>query len=272
MKKIVLSNADYQRIPAISSHGLIACLHSPADCWRKYLDPHRTDSEPTDALRMGSLVHGLALTPSQFPQEFRLVETRRTRDGKTEWQWTLSQGRIPIRPVELEKARAIVAALHANPDARKLLLYGKNERTIIQPRASGLLPLKARLDVHHETRRQIVELKTIRDLGLVKQALQRYQYALSAAFYQDLVRGQSVVMVFVQSTPPHEVAVFTLSRQHLLEGREQYHSALSRFDECWRSGVWPEAEPLPDFDDDPLLMPTMPNPPQRQAEVGELVL
>ena len=62
-----------------------------------------------------------------------------------------AQGWMAVTPAELERARALVAALHADPDARKLLRGGKKERTIIQPRASGLLPLKARLDVHHES-------------------------------------------------------------------------------------------------------------------------
>ncbi|MFO1424454.1 MAG: hypothetical protein U1F70_12555 [Candidatus Competibacteraceae bacterium] len=34
----------------------------------------------------------------------------------------------------------------------------------IQPKARGLLPLKARLDVHQESKRAIVEFKTIRDM------------------------------------------------------------------------------------------------------------
>ncbi len=34
-----MNNNDYQDLPAISSHWLIAMLDSPANCWRKYLDP-----------------------------------------------------------------------------------------------------------------------------------------------------------------------------------------------------------------------------------------
>jgi hypothetical protein len=34
-----MNNSDYQDLPAISSHWLIAMLDSPAACWRKYLDP-----------------------------------------------------------------------------------------------------------------------------------------------------------------------------------------------------------------------------------------
>lgn len=60
----------------------------------------------------------------------------------------VATGLTPIKPAELDKARAIAAALQASPEARKWLRHGKKERTIIQPRQPGLLPLKARLDVH----------------------------------------------------------------------------------------------------------------------------
>jgi hypothetical protein len=46
-----MNNHDYQDLPGISSHWLIAMLDSPAACWRKYLDPQRPAEEPTAALR-----------------------------------------------------------------------------------------------------------------------------------------------------------------------------------------------------------------------------
>ena len=86
---------------------------------------------------------------------------RRTKADHARWEWIQAQGLIPIRSAELDQARAIVAALYANPDARKLLRGGKKERTIVQPRRAGLLPLKARIDVHNEAKRQVIELKTL---------------------------------------------------------------------------------------------------------------
>lgn len=259
--EINMNNTDYQRIRAISSHWLISCLTSPAECWRKYLDPNRPLPESTAALRLGTLVHGLAFTPHLFEREFIVHDyERRSHAGKQTYATLMATGKTVIRPREREQAQAVVAALKAHPEARKLLLYGKKERTLLQPRQPSLLPLKARLDVHDEARRQVVELKTIRDLNLVESAMKRYHYPLSAAFYQHLVRGQSVIMVFVQTTPPHEVAVMPMDRTTLTEGQEQYRFALERFDACWCSGVWPEAEPAPtqDFDEDPLWMPVAP--------------
>lgn len=269
-----MNHDDYQNLPAISSHWLIAMLDSPRQCWEKYLDPQRRAEESSDAMRLGTLVHCLALTPATFAREFAVMNCeRRSKADRARWEWIQAQGLTPIRPAELEKARAIVAALQASPEARKLLRGGKKERTIIRPRAArGLLPLKARLDLHQETRRQVVELKTTYSIRTVETAMERYRYPLSAAFYQDMSRSLSVIFVFVQSAPPHEVAVIPMERQQLHAGREQWQAALARFDECWLANDWPEAEPAAP-DKDPLLLDFIPaTRPRFELSVGELAL
>ena len=273
-----MNNSDYQDLPAISSHWLIAMLDSPAACWRKYLDPRRPAEEPTAALRFGMLVHCLALTPRQLEHEFVVADyERRSMAGKARYAALIATGLTVIRPAELEKARALVAALHADAEARKLLRGGKKERTIIQPRARGLLPLKARLDVHRESRRQVVELKTTYSLRAVETALERYRYPLSAAFYRDLSKSLSVIFVFIQTQEPFEVAVIPLDNARIQEGGAQWRDALQWFDACWRSGEWPEAESAaPERDDDPLLLPFLPagtrSPRRFELPVGELAL
>ena len=272
-----MNNQDYQNLPAISSHWLIAMLDSPRKCREKYLDPQRPAPEQTAVLQLGTLVHCLALTPQQFEREFAVMNCeRRTKADRARWEWVQAQGLIPIRPAELDRARAIVAAVQANPEARKLLRHGKKERTIIQPRQPGLLPLKARIDVHHESKRQIIELKTTWNLDAIETAMTRYRYPLSAAFYRDLVRGQSVIFVFVQTREPLEVLVMPMETWQLREGEMQWRTALEMFDTCWKLGQWPELEPTaPAEDDDPLMLPALAAPtarPRFEIPVGELTL
>ncbi|MCK7582377.1 MAG: hypothetical protein MZV65_46830 [Chromatiales bacterium] len=40
-----------------------------------------------------------------------------------------------------------------------------------------------------------------------------------------------MAFVFVQTAPPHEVAVIPMERQQLQAGREQWQAALARFDQ-----------------------------------------
>lgn len=272
-----MNNADYQAMIAVSSHWLIDMLKSPAYCWRQHLDPQRPPGETTDALRFGTLVHCLALTPGQFDQEIIVMDCeRRTNAGRARWNYAIASGLTPVKPAELDRASALVAALRARKDVNRLLTYGRKERTIVRPREAGLLPLKARLDIHNEAKRQIVELKTTRDLGVITHSMDRYRYPLSAAFYRDMVRGQSTVFVFVETREPFETAIFEMSSEQLAAGREQWQDALQRFDTCWRSSEWPEAEPgVDDDDDDPLMMsffPASSNRPRFDLKAGELSL
>jgi len=271
-----MNNHDYQNLPGISSHWLIEMLNSPAACYRKYLDPQRPAQEQTAAMRLGTLVHCLALTPEQFAHSFLVADyERRSIAGKARYAQLSETGLTPIKRAELDQALAIVDALHAKPAVRKLLQRSKKERTVIQPRKRGLLPLKARLDLHHEARRQVTELKTTWNLAAMQAAIERYRYPLSAAFYRDMVSGQSVVFVFVQTTPPHDIEVIPMERPQLQAGQEQWQTALARFDACWQANEWPEAEPGKP-DDDPLMMDFMPatskNRPRFDLPVGELAI
>jgi hypothetical protein len=203
---------------------------------------------------------------------------RRTKDGRARYNELTEAGWIVVTPGEFERAQAIVAALKAHPDVRQLLTSGQKEKVFIQEREHGLLPLKARLDVHHAEQRQVVELKTIHNLQQITTAMRRYHYPLSAAFYADISQALSVHFIFVQTQEPYEVEVFETSRLDLQEGREQVQSALRRFDECWQANDWPEAEPVKTTDDDdPLMMPdaaliASKGTNRRSSSIGELAL
>ena len=270
-----MNNIEYQALRYVSSHWLIAMLDSPASCWEKYLAPQR-ETISTDALRLGTLVHCLALTPRWFENDFVVADyERRSNAGKARYAVLADAGKIVIRPAELDRARDMVAALRANPDSRKLLRGGKKELTVIQHRRGGLLPLKARLDIHHASSRGVVELKTTRDLSMIEKSMERYRYPLSAAFYRNIVLGDSVTFVWVQSVPPHDVFVMPMSAADLRRGDEMRRTALDKFDECWVKNEWPEA---PALGDDPLMMDFMPKAQQQQRmprfefQPGELSL
>jgi len=271
-----MNNREYQKLPCISSSWLKDLLDSPAECYKKHLDPLRQESKPSASMQFGTLVHCLALTPLQFGQEFIIDSiSRRTQAGKARYAKLSAAGKIIITPDDFERAQSIVAALKAHPEAKQRLNGGQKEQIFIQEREHGLLPLKARLDIYHHEPRRVSELKTIHDLNKMKKAINRYRYPLSAAFYADISQLLSVHFIFVQTREPFEVETFEMTRLQLQDGREQYQSALRRFDDCWRRNEWPEAEPAV-LDDDPLMMDFVPAKAatrQRfELPVGELAL
>lgn len=279
-----MNNTQYQNFPGVSSHRLIAMLESPAACWRKYLDPARSEQLQTESTLLGTMVHVLALTPHEFDDEFLVADfERRSKAGKARYEELSRYGLKVVRPQTADKAKAIAGALLADSTASRLLSHGTRERVFIEPRGQGLLPLKARLDIHHAARRQVVELKTIRDIGRLGKAIAEYHYLLSAAFYRYISKSDNVTFVFVQTAKPFTVEIFEPTDSQLDQAAEQMGAALVRFDACWRANNWPddlslskvEAEPMDD-DDDPLMMPfakiAAPCRQRYELPVGELAL
>lgn len=274
-----MNNAEYQNFPGVSSHRLMTMLESPAACWRKYLDPARSDPVQTESMLLGTMVHVLALTPHEFDDEFLVADyERRSKAGKVRFAELQQYGLKVVRPREFEKANAIVDALLADSTARHLLNHGIHERIFIEPRGDGLLPLKARLDVHQEAQRRVVELKTTNDITRLHKVMTEYHYLLSAAFYRYISKSNNVTFIFVQTAEPFTVEIFEPTNLQLDQAAERVDDTLRRFDACWRANDWPEAEPaLADFDDDPLMMspsffPTAPNRPRSDLPLGEMAL
>ena len=239
-----MNNAAYQRLRAVSASWLKDLLDSPATCYQKHLAPEREPETQTPEMRMGSLVHCMALTPLELPKEF-IVNTQEQRSaaGKARAAKLAAHGKTVVTTREFARASEIVAALKAHPEARSLLGNGRPERVIIQERGADWLPLKARLDVHDERRQRVVELKTIHDLHAIEGTIRQFHYLLGAAFYRELADAREAVFVFVQSTPPFPVEVIPVHPEDLERGRAQWQSALARFDECWKTRQWPDAEP-----------------------------
>ena len=267
-----MNNRDYQSIVCISSHWLISMLNSPADCWRKYIDPNRPAQTVTDSMKFGTLIHCLILTPKQFEKEFLIADVqRRSLSDKARYAELSATGKILISPSQYEKAQAIVAVLKSDSEAFKLLRYGSKEKTIIQPRHGELLPLKARLDVLNQTKHLVVELKTIYSIQAVETAIERYRYYLSASFYQDISKSKTVNFVFVKTAEPFEVQILEITKEQLQKGREQYQMALKLFDQCWQSNDWPEAETTSKSEDELYIHPYF-IPRKYDLPVGELTL
>lgn len=235
-----MNNRDYQSLFSVSSHWLISVLNSPAECWSKYLDPNKPFQKSTDSMRLGTLVHMLMLTPNNFEDEIIVADyDRRTISGKNKYDALLATGKTVIKPVELEKAQAIVKSIKDLPEARKILRYGSKEKTIIKQRNPEVLPLKARIDVLNKKKGLVVELKTIYYLGAINYAIEEYKYLLSAAFYNNITSTKSFKFVFVQTTEPYGVSIKEITYEEMEKGQDLFNKALTLFDHCWKNNYWP---------------------------------
>ena len=270
------SNRSYFRMPGVSGHALIEMRRSPLHCWAKYVDPARADEEPTAAMRFGTLVHALVLTPATFAEEFALAGSinRRTNQGKADYAALLASDKLPVSGEEYAAALEIVKAIKRHPVAGTLFKTGEPEKTLTVAREPGLWPLKGRLDWLNP-QPAIVEFKTATDAGRegFLRAVYRHGYHLSAAYYRMLVsritgKPESAIphtFVAVETERPYAVAVYSSSERLLAEGRGLWETALARFDECWTNGDWP-SYPVE------TLEPTAAGGPRFAVEDGEVEL
>ncbi len=240
----------YFKMPGVSSHALIEMTRSPLHCWAKYLDPAREDEEPTAAMRFGTLVHALTLTPDTFADEFVLADAinRRTHQGKADHAALVASGKLVVSRAEYAAALEIVKAIRRHPVAGTLFKTGEPEKVIAVERESPLWPLKGRLD-WLAPQPAIVELKTATDaskMGFLR-AVHRHGYHLSAAYYRMLASvatgmpEASIPHTFVvaETQYPYAVAVYPTAERVLAEGRALWETALTRFDACWVANDWP---------------------------------
>ena len=244
------SNQAYFQRPGVSSHALIELARSPLHGWAKYVDPDRPDEEPTPAMRFGTLVHALVLTPDTFAEEFVLAGSinRRTHQGKADYAALAESGKLVVTAKEYRAALEIVKAIQRHPVAGTLFNAGEPEKILTVAREPHLWPLKGRLDWLNP-QPAIVELKTATDAspaGFLR-AVYRHGYHLSAAFYRRLVSEATGTpeeaiphtFVVVETRYPYAVAVYPSSERLLAEGRDRWQQNLQRFDACWINNDWP---------------------------------
>ena len=241
-----LTNAEYHASPAISKSGLDLIRKAPALYkWRR-----ENPSEPTPAMRLGTLTHTAVLEPDLFPSTTIVMPEgigRRTSAGKAAWAafQIQSAGREIVTAEESAKLAAIRDAVYSHPAAAKALAGSPViEQSIFWN--VGDVACRCRPDAVTE-RGVIVDIKTTRDAspeGFAK-SIAQYRYHVQAAFYSDGYAAafredpKGFAFIAVETEPPYLVAVYVASWQMILRGRADYEADLAKFRECRDTDTWP---------------------------------
>ena len=239
---------EYHQHPAVSKHGLDDFRKAPA----LYQFIRNNPLPPTPSMRFGSLYHTAILEPEKIDAEYFMMPDvdRRTKDGKAAWEAAIVEcgSREPLKPDELEKARAMRVALMQHTAARNAItsnrlyveasLFWQDEPTGVECRAR---PDLIRDDGF------LVDLKTATDAS--PEAFQRaafnYGYHRQAAFYLDgwkIINGKApkgFIFVVQETEPPFLTAVYVASPAMIELGRSEIRADLERFAECLRTDTWP---------------------------------
>ncbi|MFA5154787.1 MAG: PD-(D/E)XK nuclease-like domain-containing protein, partial [Clostridia bacterium] len=180
----------YESIKALNWSSLKEVATSPrAYRWRQ--DHPRED---TAALAMGRAVHCAILEPAEFEERYIVrpdgVDLR-TKEGKAWRTDAEASGREILTAEQGETVEECVASVGAHPDVAGLLEGCLVEQVVTWTDPATGVECKGRLDAL--TRRQVIDLKTTRELVRFESDAARLLYHGQLAWYLDGARAAGVV-------------------------------------------------------------------------------
>lgn len=249
---------QYHADPADSFSTLMDYDRNPALYWLRYVK--RTHPrETSDALEFGTAFHCAVLEPERFDAQYVVPPkfNRRSNAGKDEEAAWLSAnaGKTPIDAADLETLRRMQASVLDNPRARQYVEQALHrERGIKWTCFETGLALRARPDIVGPG--YVVNLKTCRGIlpHEFRRAVRDHRYDAQAALDIEAVAALTSaefqhVLIAVEKTAPWECAVYRLTGDPLLNGRNwltRVRTALraSREFDHWKSPRWNVETPL----------------------------
>lgn len=242
---------QYHSIAAMSAGGLKRMRKSPAHFYGAQLDPQRPQSEPTSAMRAGTLFHVVLFEPGAIAERYVVKPEGmdlRTKDGKA-WKAAQPDTLEIIDGDDLAKAQTQAERVRSLPDVAALLADGAPETSAFWiDEATGEL-CKCRPDWTSPAGDGVilVDGKTCPDAspeGFARTAW-NMGYLHAAAWYSDGyesatgLRVLGYVFAAVEHDWPHVAAPYMVPEDVLDLARAENRRMLDLYAECKRTGTWP---------------------------------
>lgn len=204
---------------------------------------------PTEAMRLGSLIHTLCLTPGEFPDAYAVspYDSFRTNESKAWRQEQEDAGKSVINQGTLDHAASIAECVTETE-----ILHHLGERqyeAIVESDFHGIR-VCGMIDIAPDYGNTLVDLKptnSIESLDALTRLVYNRGYHWQAAMYLDLWNAATgeerdqFQLLFIEFDDPHETAIVTLSQEVIADGRDGYMNALMRWNECIRKNHFPKA-------------------------------
>lgn len=240
---------DYHADPALSASGMKTLLDPGCPALYRY---ERDNPQPPKAIfDFGHAAHRLVLGDGA---KLRVLDyddwkTKAAQQAKKE---AYAEGAVPMLPKDMDRARAMAAAVRAHPLTGALFRGGRPEVSLFFKDAATGVGLRARLDwldTDRPGRAIMTDYKTIGtgvDLDHIERAIYDYGYQVSGVQYAaaaqalDLAGDDAVTtLVFQSKDPPFLVRVVQLPFDAIKVGRAKRRVAIELFKACTDSGRWP---------------------------------
>lgn len=250
--------STYLSWDAVNNSSLTPLTRSPAH----YRMAQENPIVPSDAMRLGTLVHAGRLEPAALQERYAAMpdfaSMVRTKDGdvpknpratneykelEAEFESANADKEI-ITLEQLNKMMGIVASLNGSPRALEYLCGGTYELSITWDDAATGLRCKARLDHWDAEHLRATDLKTCRDALQFEKQIANLHYDRQAAFYMDGLTAlgfepREFCIVAVETEPPYGVRSAPVGDRTLADGRRKYRKALRALANAKQSDNWP---------------------------------
>jgi hypothetical protein len=259
-----LSNANYQRIDALSATGIRRLLQSPLHHRFAYLHPDQ--AEASSAQKMGSALHLGILEPDRFdsgdvvtipadapsrPSERTLKAAKPSASSLFAMDYwrdfdELTAGKILLTAAESEIVQGMVESVRAHPLYRELFSGGAGEVSYQWRDARLGIPCRCRFD-YLQGESLAVDLKSTRDAspeGFAKAAAS-YAYGIQQAHYLngfEHLHDKSLdgfVFFAVENVAPYCCAAYVLPSNVINFCLDRVEQAMLLYKRCRDTGEWP---------------------------------
>ena len=258
----------------MSRSELMTFAENPA----KWLAGYGKDDDGTKATDWGSLVDCLMTNPADFQNQFSLrpaeyperdkkgneTGTMKPWNANSTWckEWLANEKRIVISSETMDEAQKAVKTFAGTEDAAELYRVSQKQVMVVgqwKDRATGLIvPLVGLIDLvpptsHPAFGKCLGDGKTGRNGNPAGWArvIDDNGYDVQGALYLDLYTAATgedrtdFIHVIQENTPPYHVVtpLPAMSTEFLAWGRAKYQSALAKYCQCLKTGIWPSYEP-----------------------------
>lgn len=262
-------SVGFHYLPESVYHGLNACsqtrLKKIAQSPAHLLESLKHPTEPTDAMKLGTLIHKAVLEPEAFQNSYIVVpdltEGITTKDGKpasnpratSEYKERFAAfakanaGKEFVSAEDWESAQAISERLHTHETIGVLL--GEVSQTELsalwQDSETGLL-CKARIDADSTDLETVIDIKTTRDASPAEfeKTIYNLKYHWQAAMYLDAMAAlgktrNDFLIIAVETEAPYACAVYNLRSEIIDLARREMAPLKRLYAECVRTGNFP---------------------------------
>ena len=243
---------EYHAIQALGASGLRKLARSPRHFYAATLDPERPRSEPTPAMKAGTLAHCAILEPGFLAARYIVRPDGldgRTKEGKA-WLAAVPAGVEAVTAEQMLTARRQAEAVRALPDVAALLDRGQPEVSAFWADDETGEACKCRPDWFSPAGDGgviLLDVKTTQDASPdgFPRSIANFGYHLQAAWYSDgFARASGLhvlafVFACVEADYPHAAAVYMLDDDTLAQARAENRRLLNLYASCKRDGAWP---------------------------------